>query len=664
MDKPLNLILVDYSHVPYGAKDEEFEHIYACKLKPFITTLNKRPAVRGVLHYSGILLSWLEHTHPEVFMLIKDLISREQVELIGGGFYEPMMPLISQQDKIGQIELFTDYLRKNFKKRPLGCWLPILAWEPGMVEVLNRCGLSYTFLPVEQFQKAGLEGEALFAPCLTEEQGKLITVFPLFRVPASGVLSCAVPGAGSFLAGATPDTLFQELKKLAASADAASGQSRIIAIYSNGILNESFGIEDAGGNIPRLFRELSRCENFASFTTPGRILKNRTPSRKAYFAADSKACIKRFLINYPEANGIYAKTIYTHILVNQLRGDKARKTAALKDIWKAQSYDTFCRGWSGGLYRGAIRNAAYKALLTAEKDSRINGIFTPALVTFDIDFDGEEEYIFRENHISVYVKRQGAAVFELDFMPRSWNYLDTLLPHETIPRVPGTDPGPAERRMAFTDILAFPGFSSADFVKAGFSTQSAEKAGRLRFCGGEVYEVSGINSTRQKADFHLNAAASPVSALHAIEISKTCQLKKDHFLVRYNLTNRGKEKAVFDFVPRIDLAFPGAGDKYLRIYRAGPETRDALFGGEGELAAAETVELHDLESELIISLTCDKPFDAHFAPVYASCLVYGKEQRSYQSTCVLPVTRISLESGASWPAEYTLKLSPQPRMQE
>jgi hypothetical protein len=44
-------------------------------------------------------------------------------------------------------------------------------------------------------------------------------------------------------------------------------------------------------------------------------------------------------------------------------------------------------------------------------------------------------------------------------------------------------------------------------------------------------------------------------------------------------------------------------------------------------------------------------------PVYASCLVYGRERRFYQSTCVLPVTRLSLESGASWSAEYTLKLA-------
>jgi hypothetical protein len=656
MDKPINLILVDHSHVPYGVKDEEFEYIYICKLRPFIAALNNYPAIRGTLHYSGVLLHRIERAHPEFFMLIEDLISRKQIELMGGGFYEPMMPLISQQDKIGQIELFTDYMRKHFNKRPLGCWLPALAWEPGMVDALNRCGMSYTFLAAEQVQNAGLEGESLFGPCLTEDQGKLLTVFPLFCIPPSRAFSFT-RSPGAVLAGVKRETLFEELKRLADSRNTASGEGRIVAIYSNGILDESSGIQEAGKNINRFFEELSRCETFASFTTPGKILKNRRIYKKAYFGADSKGCVKRFLLDYPEANGIYAKTIFTHVLVNQLRGDKARKTAALEELWKAQGYDAFCRSWSGGFYRGAIRNAVYRSLILAENTARIKGIFIPSLVNFDFDFDGEDEYIFRNDHASVYVKKQGAAVFEFDFIPRSWNYLNTLLPRETGARKSGATLNPVERRMAFTDILALPGFSPAVFVEAGISTRDAEKAGQIRFCGVEPYEILETDKARQKADFRLNAVEAPASTLNSIEINKTYHLKKDSLLVRYKLVNQGKKKTDFDFIPRLDLVFPGTGEEYLRVYRVSPKGKDALTGGEGDMPGAGTVELDDLENELIITLSCDKTFDAHFAPVYASCPVYGKEQRFYQSTCVLPVTHLSLESAASWSTEYTLKLA-------
>jgi hypothetical protein len=692
VSKSVSLILVTHDHVPYGAGNEEFEHIYTAKLKPFIVALNNYPDILGTLHYSGVLLHWIERAHPEFFMLIEDLINRKQMELVGGGFYEPAMPLISQQDRIGQIELFTDYLRKHFNKRPQGCWMPAFAWEPALVGALNRCGMSYTFLAAEQFRLAGLEEEDLFAPCLTENQGKLLSVFPLFRAPCFDTLSfspSAPPGAvsetepsaltrsgGAFLSRIKTENLFKTLENFASTGNVVPGKERIVAFCSNDILGENPDAVEAEKAVNLFFEELSRCQSFAGFTTPGRVLKSRPSRKKAYFDTaplvpgtptgdKPRGGVRDFLLDYPEANGIYAKTIFTNVLVNQLRGDKARKTAAREELWKAQGCDAFCRSWSGGFYRGAIRNAVYRSLLLAEKTARVKGVFIPSLVNFDFDFDGEDEFIFQNDHISVYLKKQGAAIFEFDFIPRSWNYLNTLLPRETISRKDGAVFNCPERRMAFTDILAFPGFSPAVLANAPFSTRAAEKAGQLRFCGAESYEVLETDKARLKVGFRLDAAGTSgpaldttlSSTLDSIEINKTCHLKKDSFVVRYLLANRRSGKTEFDFIPRMDLVFPGEGEEYLRVYRVTAEGKDALCGGEGALCGVRTLELDDLENELIITFSCDKVFDAHFVPVYANCPVYGKTQRLYQSTCVLPVTRVSLENGASWSAEYTLKLA-------
>jgi hypothetical protein len=676
VSKSVSLILVTHGHVPYGAGNEEFEHIYTGKLRPFIVVLNNYPDILGTLHYSGVLLHWIERAHPEFFMLIEDLIKRKQVELVGGGFYEPVMPLISQQDRIGQIELFTDYLRKHFNKKPQGCWMPAFAWEPALVGALSRCGMSYTFLAAEQFLLAGLAEGDLFAPCLTENQGKLLNVFPLFRAPYSEALSFSPPAApealarsgGAFLSGVKTENLFETLENFVAAGNAVPGEERIIAFCSNDILGESPDDREAEKEVNLFFEELSRCRSFAGFTTPSRVLKSRRSRKKAYFdvaplvpgvspGGKVHGSVRDFLLDYPEANGIYAKTIFTNVLVNQLRGDKARKTAAREELWKAQGYDAFCLGWSGGFYRGAVRNAVYRSLLLAEKTARVKGVFIPSLVNFDFDFDGEDEYIFQNDRISVYLKKRGAAVFEFDFVPRSWNYLNTLLPRETIPRKGGTASNSPERRMAFTDILALPGFSPDALAGAPFSTRDAEKAGQLRFCGAESYEALETDKARLKADFRLDAAGTSGSMLGSIEINKACHLKKDSFFVRYQLANRGSGKAEFDFIPRLDIVFPGEGEEYVRIYKIAAEGKDALVGGEGALYGVRTLELDDLENELIIAFSCDKAFDAYFVPVYASCPVYGKTLRLYQSTCVLPVTRVFLEGGASWSAEYTLKLA-------
>ena len=46
---------------------------------------------------------------------IRHLVNRNQIELMGGGFYEPIMVMLPERDRIGQIERYADYLQKYFK---------------------------------------------------------------------------------------------------------------------------------------------------------------------------------------------------------------------------------------------------------------------------------------------------------------------------------------------------------------------------------------------------------------------------------------------------------------------------------------------------------------------------------------------------------------------
>jgi hypothetical protein len=629
MCKPLSLIIGSHNHVSYGSSDEEFRDIYKRRLKPFILALNKYPAVQGTLHYSGALLHWIERFHPEIFMLLKELISRKQVELLGGGFYEPMMPLISQTDRIGQIEMLTTYIRQHFGKRPQGCWLPALAWDQNMVSVLERCDMAYTFLAEEDFIRAGLSGEDLYAPCLTEDQGKLAVVFPL---------------SSKFREIQGP--VFTALEKIAS--ETPSGKERLLLLASNPA-NEK--------DMNDLFEDLCRCEAFVDFTTPGKVYKSKKDYKKAYFYASSEkepgtktvpSHPKDFLVNYPEANGIYAKMIFTGVLINQVKGDKTRKRVAQEEYWKAQGYDALFRTESGGIYRNTLRNAVYHSLLLAEKTTRKKGVFIPSLVTFDIDLDGEEEYLFQDDHINCYVKSRGAAVFEFDFLPQAWNYLDTFSANNP----QGKEQGPLLKRMAFTDILADTAVPCAALADTGFAAGKDDP--RIRYCGREQYLVKETDKTREKAGFVLGPAQGS-RAVDSIEIVKQYHLKKDALHVRYSLTNLGKERGEFNFVPRIDLSFPGEGHLYQRIAKITARGREDF--GEGEALQVLGLEFGDIKNELLITVSSDKAFDCRLVSIGAPCPVLGLEKRFYQSTCVLPLSSLSLEPGASWSADYTLKIT-------
>ncbi|GHU95487.1 glycosyl hydrolase [Spirochaetia bacterium] len=612
-----------HAHVPYGAGDDEFEKIYALKLKPFISTLYKYPKIQGTLHYSGVLLHWIEKVHPEFLMLIEDLVLRKQVELLGGGFYEPMLSLISLQDKIGQIELLTTYLRKQFGKRPQGCWIPGLCWEQGLVSPLSACGMAYTFLDEGQFAAAGLSGEDLYKPCISEDQGKIITVFPI---------------SSQLNAAAAKSSPYETLEKLAAINSPGASPlevSRVFSVFPE-VSSSGSPLREAGA--VELFwheflEDLSRCESFLEFTSPGKYLKGRRSLKKAYFP-DSRG--RQYLIEHPEANGIYSKMVFSHTLINQLRGDKSRKRTAREELWKAQGFDVFCPLGSGGIFRSSIRKSAYRALLEAEKITRETGNFVPSLMNFDFDLDNDGEYLFQGERINCYIRLEGAGVFELDYLPKTWNYLDTL-----------------GGQGAFSDWLLPSGLSFEDAAQGPVRSVLADREG-TRFCGGERFELVEMEKGRGKVSFILSEKKDV--PLGQIEIVKSYQLRKDTLTVAYTLTNRGAETRDFQFAPVIDLSFPGEGEDFVRLLQNNTGVNPEK-GGKFSLKNTESLKFQDLKNEAVINLGSAKSFDTWIFPIRSPCNIGGSTVELYQSTCIIPLLQIVLKSGEIWKNEFTLKIS-------
>jgi hypothetical protein len=612
MSYKISFILGVSRHLPSGSGEDEFEALYNREIRPLVSTLYKFPRINMVFHYSGVLLHWIERRHPELFMLLEDLLSRKQAELLGGGFYEPMMPLLPLPDKIGQIEMLTTYLRKQFGKRPQGCWVPSPAWEQNMVSPLNACGMGYTFLDDLRFVEAGAgsEGERLFSPCITEDQGKLVTVFPV-----SGKASRELE-EGKF-------QILDELLEILPPV-----KDYLVTAFPAGFGNGNGGENELGYH--RLFEEFSNAGSRIEFTTPGKIFKTLKGLDKIYFSGGGGGGSqpRRFLVDYPEANGIYAKMIHTHVLVNQLRGDKSRKRTALEELWKAQDSGVFspCRGSLPGLCRSPVRKAAYRALLEAEKITREKRNVVPSLSVFDFDLDGTGDYLFQDEKLNCYIKSRGASIFELDYLPRVWNYLDTFAERTA----QGTLP--AGRRCAFADWLLPRGKD----IPGG------------RFLGGEDFDASETDRVHKTVRFRLPAREGLL--LGEIETEKTWQLRKNLLSLHYSLKNTGKKTEAFSLVPEIDLAFPGEGESFVRILTVKGNVKErALSGKEIFVSGADALEFRDVKNEAVISLESARSFDARIFSV--------QNNGEYQSTCVRPLLPVSLEPGKIWEAGFFLRIS-------
>jgi len=143
-----------------------------------VQCLLRHPGVRIGLHYSGPLLEWLEQRHPEFFRYLQELTSREQIELVGGGFYEPILVSIPLGDQIRQIQLMRNYLREKFGREPEGAWLAERVWEPQVPSALASAGVGYTLVDDVHFLAAGFEQGQLFGDYVTEDRGLTVRVLP------------------------------------------------------------------------------------------------------------------------------------------------------------------------------------------------------------------------------------------------------------------------------------------------------------------------------------------------------------------------------------------------------------------------------------------------------------------------------------------------------
>jgi hypothetical protein len=283
-----------------------------------------------------------------------------------------------------------------------------------------------------------------------------------------------------------------------------------------------------------------------------------------------------------------------------------------------------------------MRKAVYKALLGAEKICRDQGKFTPSLLAFDFDFDGSPEYLFQDRNINCYVTGAGASVFELDYLPKTWNYLDTFS-------------GDRFRRTAFADQLAPPDYSFADARESRFEG--------VRFCGREPFKLLDMDRSHGRADFQLPPRDGGASYLDRIEIEKQYLLKQDTLRVRYALTNRGNAAASFKFIPRIDLSFSGGGDDLLKVFRSHARESEPAIHGGAEIGNVRGLEFRDIKNELTLSLAADRNFDGWILPIHRSFPLRDAAAAQYQSTCLMPAMALVLEPEGQWKTEFTLTIS-------
>jgi len=458
MPQKFHLSLLIHAHQPCGNFEHVLEKAYDSSYLPFIEHLEKHPKVHLGLHYSGPLLTWIEQHRPEYFVRLKKLVQSGQVELVGGGFYEPILVSIRPEDQHEQIARLAAYLEKHFGKLPSGAWLAERVWEPQLPTALASANVAYTLVDDMHFLAAGFEPEELFGPYIAEDRGKAVWLYPgqkalRYLIPfgkvedviaylrdAAAVHPCGVAAMGDDMEkfGVWPGTHEHCYKDgwLSAFFTALEENSDWLEVSTPGAYLESHA------PLGRADLPTASYTEMMEWALPTRVRQRYHEVLKEFGARPEVLSFLRggswrgFFRKYPESNLLHKKMlrVSARIAAAPAHRDGAKPSDELLQardlLLRAQCNDAYWHGIFGGIYAPHLRTDPWRNLIRAEAiaDRETPGALAPRVELLDYDADGANELLFTSLEAQALVKpNDGGTIAALDFRPAAATLVNSIL---------------------------------------------------------------------------------------------------------------------------------------------------------------------------------------------------------------------------------------------
>ncbi|WP_308387488.1 alpha-amylase/4-alpha-glucanotransferase domain-containing protein [Acidithiobacillus sp. AMEEHan] len=448
MPDALSLLFGVHAHQPIGNFPEVVDDAVTRCYHPFLQVLDRYPDFVFAFHSSGWLLGYLAERHPQTMELLRSMVARGQVELVGAGDTEPVLAAIPYIDRIEQLQSMSHRLQEEFGQRPEGAWLTERVWDPSVVPALVDSAIRYVVVDDYHFLCAGLERDELGSFYRTEENGQSIDVFPIsealrYRLPFSEVadaiaflhaLGAQQPGSAAIYFddiekfGLWPETYnwvyergwlaqFIEgvlaLESIKTQHFAAYRKTRRPRgmIYLPTVSYSEMNEWTLSPNVAREYERFLQQERDAG----------RLDARKALIRG---GIWKGFLHRYPESNWMHKRMLQLSARFHAL--PKRRQSEALRaDLHAAQANDAYWHGLFGGIYLPHLRRAVHHHLTRLE--AGLDQVRKrPAMIWEDVDLDGREECFYHDAQMQIVLHLPYASIQEWNHYPSEHDFADTL----------------------------------------------------------------------------------------------------------------------------------------------------------------------------------------------------------------------------------------------
>lgn len=716
----INLILGVHNHQPVGNFDHVIAESHEKAYLPFLEAVERHPSIPFTFHNTGILLDWYAERKPEYIDRLRSLVALGQAEVLGGGFYEPILPVIPEADILGQIEMMNDEVERLFGVRPRGMWLAERVWEPQLPRHMEAAGIQFATLDDSHFKCAGLSELETLGYYMTEDSGRAVAVFPInqklrytipFRDPEESIeyLRSLATEDGKRLVvmaddgekfGSWPGThehCYTEgwLERFLTALEDNSSWIRVIH-FSDALerltpLGRVYLPTASYTEMMEWALPANAVERYEDFVESLEETRNDFDNERMFVRA---GFWRNFLAKYDEGNHIHKRMIRVSEKLHRALETKPhskRLLGARRALWQAQCNCAYWHGVFGGLYLPHLRSALYRCLIEAEKligEVTHRGGKWLDFDRVDFDCDGHDELLVETPaHICVFKPSAGGMMVEHDLLDQRFNAIDLLgrrkegyhrrvIEADRLESQEGGDAGAEDshdhvtaKEAGLDRLLHYDwhrrGCFVDHFIDPGTSMEQFSES-RQREDGDFANQAYVARTEKRANDFRVTFER--LGGLYRddgrapLRVTKVLTISPDlpRIDAEYTITNEGDWHVATRFGVEFGFNFLAADapDRYYRINNQ--KAVPPRLAGRGAEEEARRFAIVDEWLKVEARVTPDEPMELWRFPLETVSLSEGGFERVYQGSILLAHTMLELGSGDSRTLGFRYEVLPHP----
>ena len=711
--KKINFLFAIHNHQPVGNFEHVFEEVFNACYRPYFEVLKRFPEIKTAAHFSGPLLEWLKQNRADYLKMLKDMEQAGRLEILSGGFYEPLLSTLPEEDAIGQIRMMNQFIEAEFGSVPRGLWLAERIWSPDLPRIIAKAGIEYTIVDDTHFNYSGLEDNQIQGYYITERLGHPLFVFPISKQLRYGIPFKMPDETLSVLRRAKDELGFQGMTYADDGEKFGSWPDTYDWVYKEKWLEKFFTalsdntdwIEtltfseyiDRHSPSGRIYLPMASYDEMMEWSLPTNAalkfkwlkeeLQSKDVHEERYKLFLRGGQWDNFLTKYEESNLLHKKMLYVSRKVKQLSPKDQESSGALKELYQGQCNCAQWHGLFGGLYLNYLRHALYQHLLAAQNiaDEKTGHDFS--LEIFDYNMDGKDEVLISNPKMNACLApAYGGALMEVDYRPQCFNLSNVFRRREEIYHKTILDSAHSENneqgqpqsihdrvkfreqdlqskiffdrweRYSFLDHFIGPDTTLENFKQCRFEEQGD-------FVD-QSYEIKPDETLQTDKDYSMimtkTGLVTQQGNSHPVRVEKKFTFSRTdaHIRAHYKIDN--ESDVLLNLWWGVEFNFTLlAGDAEDRTYICpGHSLESARLISEGALDDVDSFGMQDDWHKFQLSITSKPAVSLWRFPVETISQSEDGFERTYQGSCLLMHRKLELLPGQSVEHDFTLIISP------